>query len=83
MRPRRPSDAVAIAGKSFLDEWLAETHQPVGWASGSEFLSLLGYVLCVRADGLFPSLYILHARCSSWLVAGLVVGQSSSCELVR
>jgi len=31
-----------------------------------------------RADGLFPSLYILHTLCSWWLLAS----QSSSCENV-
>ena len=64
----RPSDAVAIAGKPFMDE-------PVGGNSSARVPVDLAVVvvnsypikqtIMFRADGLFPSLYILHTLCSS------------------
>jgi len=72
----RPSDVVAIAGKPFMDERLAETRQPVCPWTGRVGVNTYPYwatycVPCWRADGLFTSLYILYALCLSWLVASV------------
>jgi len=45
----RPSDAVAIAGRPFIDEPVggnSSARVPVNLVGESEFLSLLGYLLC-------------------------------------
>ena len=45
----RPSDAVAIAGKPFMDEPVggnSSARVPVNLVGVGEFLSLLGYLLC-------------------------------------
>jgi len=59
----RPSDAVAIAGKPFMDERLAEARQPVGPGTVRVGVNSYPYwaTCCVPRlfQGLFPSLYIL------------------------
>ena len=70
----------SLGGHVGTSGWLigSSAHGPRNWACRSEYLSLLGSLWWVCADGLVPSLYILRALCLSLLVAR----QSSTCELV-
>ena len=69
-----------MAGKPLMDEPVggnSTVRVPVNLACGSEFLSLLGYLLCSALTAC-SRLYILHTLCLSLLLAS----QSSICELV-
>jgi len=64
---RRPSDVVAIAGKPFLDEWLAETRQPVGPWTGWMVVNSCPYLATYCESALMtysvPFIYCIHSAC--------------------
>ena len=59
---RRPSDAVAITGKPFLDEWLAETRQPVGPWTGRMEVNSCPY-LATYCESVLTACFLLLIYC--------------------